>query len=137
MRFKTLTGKQIYKNLNPFRIDWDKSSRSKPQFAVKQFLKPFWEKYIIYEEMPVYGTLMHVDIVNASLKLAVEVQGNQHETYNPFFHGNRAGYFKSIKRDGLKLKWLELNDFKVIYIYENETPHLSKEFFKDKFGIFL
>jgi len=43
---------------------------------------------------------MKVDMINMTKRIAVEVQGAQHESFNKFFHGNsRANYLKSIKRD--------------------------------------
>ena len=57
MRFKTLTGaiRTVKKSKN-FLIDWDGKSRSKIQFNVKQYLKKYWLKHIVFEEFPVAGT---------------------------------------------------------------------------------
>jgi hypothetical protein len=138
MRFYTLSGKLVSKNISKYAVNWDKPCRSKVQFATKQFLRPFWSAYICVEEMPVTGTLLKVDFVNLSLKIAVEVNGNQHEKYNPFFHkGNPANYLKGFKNDAKKGLWLEKNGFQLVEIYENEVPLLSREFFKDKFDITL
>jgi very-short-patch-repair endonuclease len=79
-----------------------------------------------------------VDILNATRKIAVEVQGSQHSEYNKFFHGDsRLNYLKSIKRDVAKEKWLVANDFTLVEIYENEVKNLNKQFFKDKYDITL
>ena len=140
MKFLTPNGKLVNKNMNPYRIEWDnpKKSRSKIQFKVKQFLKPFWQQHLCFEESPVVGTLLKVDILNATLKIAVEIQGNQHTEFNKFFHNNSpAKYLKGFKNDVKKAEWLELNGYKLIEIYEDEVDTLSKEFFKDKFGIIL
>ena len=53
MRFKTLTGaiRTVKKSKN-FLIDWDGKSRSKIQFNVKQYLKKYWLKHIVFEEFP-------------------------------------------------------------------------------------
>jgi hypothetical protein len=131
-------GKAVSKNVSQYLVDWDASSRSKVQFNTKQFLKKYWKNHIVYEEFPVFGSRLKVDIVNATLRIAVEVHGKQHSAYNKFFHGDsRLNYLKSIKRDVAKEKWLSLNKFQLVEIYENEVKDLSEQFFKDKFNINL
>ena len=71
---------------------------SKIQFKVKDFFKDYWQNHICYEEFPVFGTRMKVDLINFTRKIAVEVQGDQHNQYNKFFHGgSRDKYLASIK----------------------------------------
>ena len=88
MRLFNLSGRLISKNVSKYRIDWDAHSKSKLQFEVKQFLKEFWLNHIVYEEFPVYGSRMRVDFLNATRKIAVEVNGAQHASFNKFFHQN-------------------------------------------------
>jgi hypothetical protein len=138
MKLFNVYGKAVSKNVSQYLINWDASSRSKVQFNTKQFLKKYWNNHIVYEEFPVFGSRLKVDIVNATLKIAVEVHGKQHSAFNKFFHGDsRLNYLKSIKRDVAKEKWLSLNNFHLIEIYENEVKDLSEQFFKDKFNINL
>lgn len=135
MRLYNIRGRQVNKNVSRYLIDWDKKSRSNLQFKVKQFLKPFWEKHIVYEEFPVFGTRMKVDIVNVTKFIAVEVNGQQHGSYNKFFHNSRYGYFQSISRDVKKEEWLEKNGFEVITVEYDEVDFLTEEFIKEKFDI--
>ena len=140
MRLFTPSGKLVYKNLERFRIRWDDPTKSKSQiqFAVKQFLKPFWFAHVVFEEMPVFGTRLHCDIVNMTRRIAVEVDGNQHENFNTFFHGgSRLKYLGSIKRDVAKEEWLEKNQIRLVRIYQDEAKTLTEAFFKEKFGIAL
>ena len=135
MRLYSTTGRLVNKNVNKYLIDWDKKSRSKIQFKVKQFLKEYWGNHIVYEEFPVYGTRLKVDILNATKKMAVEVNGSQHTSFNKFFHKTRINYLRSLKRDHRKLEWLKVNDFELIEIEEKEVPLVSYEFIKDRFGV--
>ena len=136
MRMYSITGRLMSKNVSKYKIDWGKKSRSKIQFAVKQFLKPHWCYQVCFEEFPVFGTKMSVDILNATKKIAIEVNGPQHKKFNKFFHGNsRANYFNSIKRDWKKTEWLERNEYTLIEIEYNEIKDLSIEFIKKKFGV--
>jgi hypothetical protein len=138
MRLINLRGKLVSRTVTRYLIKWDGRSRSKVQFKVKQFLKPFWKNHVCYEEFPVFGSRMKVDLLNATRKLAVEVHGSQHETFNRFFHDNsRVNFLKSIGRDNTKLEWLTLNGFTLIEIYEHEADKLTVGFFKEKFNINL
>ena len=135
MRLLDVHGKPRSKSVTKYRIDWEKKSRSKLQFNVKQFFNPYWKGHIVYEEFPVYGTRLKVDLLNATKKIAVEVQGLQHESFNKFFHGNsRAKYLASIKRDAQKAQWLELNGFVIMYIYRKDIPNLSLDFFSETYN---
>ena len=138
MRLLNINGKLQNRKVSKYLIKWNGKSRSKIQFKVKQFLKAFWKNQIVYEEFPVYGSRMHVDILNATKKIAIEVNGPQHSNFNKFFHGgSRLKYLESIKRDVAKANWLESNNFTLIEIEEDEVNSLSLEFFKKNFNILL
>jgi hypothetical protein len=136
MRLYNTHGRMQNRNVSKYLINWNKKSRSKLQKRVKDFLKPFWKGHIVYEEFPVYGTRLKVDILNATTKIAVEVNGPQHSSFNKFFHGNsRAKYLASIKRDHEKQCWLEKNQYKLIELEESDIKNLSKEFIETTFKI--
>ena len=138
MRLYNVNGKLVSRSVNKYLIDWNKKSRSKAQFQTKQFLKKYWLGHVVFEEFPVYGTKMHVDILNATAKIAIEVNGAQHDKFVPFFHKNsRLNYLKGIKRDHIKHNWLESNNFVVIQVLDSEVKELSKKYFKDHFDVNL
>ena len=138
MRLINLHGRVQNRKVTKYLIKWGGKSRSKIQFRVKQFLKPFWENQIVYEEFPVYGSRMSVDILNSTKKIAIEVQGKQHFQFNKFFHNNsRTKYLEGIKRDFQKAEWLNKNKFKLIKINEEEVSKLTKQFFEKSFNIKL
>lgn len=138
MKLYNIYGKAVSKNVSGYLINWDKPSRSKIQFKTKQFLKQYWKNHIVYEEFPVYGSLLKVDFINATRKIAVEVHGPQHSSFNKFFHGeSRLNYLKSIKRDVAKENWLTLNKFTLVEVYHDQVDDLNEKFFKDKYNIIL
>ena len=115
MRLLNINGKLVNKNVRKSLINWQGKSRSKLQLEFKNFFYLFWRNHIVYEEFPVYGTMLKVDFLNTTKRIAVEIQGNQHESFNKFFHENsRLKYLQSIKRDVQKVKWLEMNNFRDI-----------------------
>jgi hypothetical protein len=137
VKLLNIYGKLVNKNVSKYLINWNGKSRSEIQFKVKQFLKPFWVGLMVYEEFPVYGTLLKVDILNATLKIAIEVHGPQHGEFHYFHNNSPNAYLKSIKNDYQKSEWLEQNGFKFIEINHDEINTLSKAFFKEKFNLTL
>jgi len=79
---------------------------------------------------------MKVDLINMTKRIAVEVQGAQHDQFNKFFHNNsRANYLRSITRDYEKRTWLENNKFKILEIVQEDLSSLSKAYIEEKFEI--
>jgi hypothetical protein len=122
MIFKTLTGstKRLKKPKN-YLIKWDEASRSKFQYNVKQFLKKYWSTDMVFEELPMVGSRMSFDFYNATQNVAIEVQGEQHIKFTPFFHGTaKSNFLGQIRRDTEKQKYCELNSIKLIEIYPKD-----------------
>lgn len=112
--------KKRYKNVKKYLINWESSSRSKFQTRVKNFLEKFWDQDVIFEEFPVIGTRLSLDFYNANKKVAIEVQGRQHTKYVKFFHRDRLNYLSQLKRDQKKETFCELNQIKLVTIYEKD-----------------
>lgn len=136
MRLKTIYGKERNKNYQKYRIDWAKQERSKFQTNVKLWLKPYLEAHIVYSEFPCIGTLLKIDIFDATTNIAYEISGVQHQKFNEFFQGNRLGYLNQIKRDFNKQKFCDVNNIKLIEIFPEDLP-LNKEWFFEKWGVSL
>lgn len=137
MRLLNVKGRLVTKSVSKYAIKWNSPSKSLIQFKVKQFLKPYWSGCIVYEEFPVYGTLLKVDILNATLRIAIEVNGPQHSEFHYFHNNNPSEYLQGVKRDIIKVEWLEKNHFKLIEINWDEIDSLSKSFFKERFDLTL
>ena len=136
MVFKTLTGasKRVKKPKN-YLVKWGGQSRSKLQYSVKQFMKPYWDMDIVFEEFPIAGTRMSFDFYNSNKNIAIEVQGGQHLKYTPFFHGkSKSTFLSQIRRDNEKQKFCEINNIKLVEIYPNDE--LCVDLF-ESFGVIL
>ncbi len=135
MKFKTLTGSTAeLRNAKKYLIDWDKKSRSKFQFSVKEFLHPYWRSDIVFEELKMVGTKMSFDFYNANKKIAIEVQGRQHTKYVKFFHGSRMKYLEQLKRDDKKLRFCEINGITLVELYPEDV--VCADLF-EQFGVIL
>lgn len=138
MRFKIPdTKREIWVNINKYRVDWEKPARSKLQTRVKQFLYPYLKNHIVVEEFRIPKTRLTVDLIDLTEKVAYEVQGAQHQEFVPFFHGNPTSLFRQWGRDSKKQVFLEYNGYTLIQITNEDVPHLSKGYCKKKFNLDL
>lgn len=136
MKIKKINGKETNINIQKYRIDWDKKCRSKMQFNVKQFFRKYWSNHCCLEEFRIPGSLMTIDIVNLTKKLAIEINGNQHSEFNKFFHKNNiTNYRLQMERDVKKEDWCEKNGFTLIEIYQDDIEKLDRKWFKEKYNI--
>ena len=63
------------------------------------------------------------------LRVMIEVQGEQHFKFSPFFHGSVDNFNKSRSRDELKKEWCRNNNYTLVYFYYNEIAKLTEEEF--------
>jgi very-short-patch-repair endonuclease len=126
MEFLTLNNKKKRcKNLKKYLINWDAVSRSKLQKRVKDFVHKYWSNNIVFEEFPIVGTRLTLDFYNANKKVAIEVQGRQHQKYIEFFHADRINFLHQLKRDRKKELFCEKNGIILVTIFENEEINTS------------
>lgn len=139
MKFITATGKVKNINIHKYLVDWDEKERSKIQFEVKRFLRPFWKNHVVCSEFPVAGSKMTLDLFNITRNIAIEVQGNQHLQYNKHFHkGSMSNFLSQLKRDMTKEEFCERNKITLVEIFEEDMKEgLSKEWFLEKYEIEL
>jgi very-short-patch-repair endonuclease len=131
MKFIGLNNRELnLKNAKKYLIDWDKPSRSKFQSQTKDFLRPYWQHDIVFEEFRLVGTRLSFDFYNANKKIIIEVQGAQHTKFVKFFHGNRLKYLQQLKRDDKKYEFCQKNNLKLVEIYP--TDKICLEFFENQ-----
>lgn len=138
MKFKTLKGKIRAVKTPDYAIEWDnpKTSLSKFQFAVKQFLKSFWHKKICCEELPMAGSKNRFDLVNMTDKIVVECDGEGHSDPSYYLHSSPLDYLKQLQRDAAKNEWCKLNGFTMCRVLPEDLP-LTQEAFEKRHGVIL
>lgn len=120
MKLKNIFGREVNVNPAKYRVDWERVV-SKPQKAVKDILRPYWENKNVCEEFNIPSSKMRVDILNFTDMIAVEVSpASTHNLYNEFFNKNRSNYLRAQKRDLQKVQWLEDNGFEVVEIFDED-----------------
>jgi len=121
MRFRSLDGKIR-------SVDLSKNCRniitSKIQTKIYGYLQEIYGKNSILQEFIIPGTKMSLDFLLPNYSLAIEVDGKQHDKFNPFFHFDRKDFLKQVDRDDSKERWCKLNNFVLLSIKEDEK--LSK-----------
>jgi len=131
MKFIGLNDRELtLKNPKKYLIDWNKKSRSKFQLETKNFLKPYWQHDIVFEEFRMVGTRLSFDFYNANKKIIIEVQGAQHTKFVKFFHGNKLKYLQQLKRDDKKYEFCQKNNLRLVEIYP--TDKVCLEFFENQ-----
>lgn len=131
MKVKGINGKEYIWNLTGYNVfDDDKRKRSKYHVRARNLLKEIFNSYRILEEVKLPGStelhrksVLYLDFYIPSIKLAVEVHGEQHYDYSPFFHKSKADFLKSKARDEDKIAWCELNDINIIVLKYSESEH--------------
>ena len=89
------------------------SCRSKIQFEIGQIVKKRYPLDPILEDITIPETRLSLDFYIPHRKIAVEVQGEQHDQMNPFFHKTHADFEDQKNRDELKRFFCELNNIKL------------------------
>lgn len=125
MKYYSVGGKLVSRNVHRLKIIWSADSRSKFQTKIKNLLLPIWRNDIVFEEFPVFGTRLTLDFLNASRNIAVEVQGIQHIKYTPFFQNGESAYLDQLKRDQKKLVFCENNKIRLVEIFPEDMTAIE------------
>lgn len=140
MKVLGLNGRTFKITPSDYTVDWDRKV-SAPQKAVKDFLRPFWERHVVTEECAIKtgrgSRSMRIDLMNWTRRIAVEVSPSSSHSFNQFFHKTRVGFGAAMKRDLDKEEWCGLNRFTYVLIDDEALPRLSVEWFKETFDIDL
>lgn len=129
MKVVGINGKEYTWNLTGYDVfNDDKRKRSKYHIRARNILKETYNSYRILEEVKLPGStvlhrksVLYLDFYIPSIKLGVEVHGEQHYEYSPFFHRSKADFIKGQVRDDDKIAWCELNDIELITLKYSES----------------
>ena len=94
----------------------------------RQILTELFPYDKIYEEVVLPGVVsdfskrpLIADFYIHFYRLMIEVQGEQHYSYNTFFHKNKLEFFRAQRLDNLKQKWCNINAIKLITLPYNKN----------------
>jgi hypothetical protein len=117
---------KIY-NWNPTANQADTSNRSGLHKKAKELLDEMFPHDRILEEVSIPGTknmhrksTLRADFFIPNRNLMIEVHGEQHHKFNPFFFKNKLAFYKAQARDRDKKEWCEINSIRLIEFNYNE-----------------
>ena len=87
----------------------------------RNLLKQIFPFDQILEEVPIPSTSLFADFFIPKQMKMVEVQGEQHTNYTPFFHKDKRNFGKAKLRDKTKKEWCELNGIELIELSYAES----------------
>jgi hypothetical protein len=126
MKVTGLNGREY--NLDLKKYDKKNARCSKYHARAREILKENFGGYSIYEEVKLPGStssakksVLYLDFLVPNAKIGIEVHGNQHFEYVPFFHKSKAGFLFSQMRDRDKAEWCELNEIELI-VFRFDEP---------------
>ena len=119
MMFWDLNGKQhnVLLRTEDYPIKPEGAAKSKLQFLTGQKLQEFLPFALILEEFKIPGHDLYIDFFIPHKLIAIEIQGQQHNKFVPFFHKTIGGFVKSQDRDTIKKEWCRINNIDLIEIF--------------------
>lgn len=100
------------------------TNKSEPHIKTKELLVNLFPTLQILEEVPISlrrSETLYLDFYLPLKRYCIEVHGEQHYKFVPFYHNNLLGFIKAKKRDEDKKEWCNINDIKYIELPHNET----------------
>lgn len=104
--------------------------RSSFHLQARALLSEQYPTLQILEEVPIQlrrADTLYLDFYLPLIKTCVEVHGEQHYKFVPFYHNNFLGFLKSQKRDKEKIEWCSINGIRQVVFPYNESVELWKE----------
>lgn len=125
---------QLYSEMLNNKSHNCKSNRSSGEAIVEHYLSQYFSIKRQRETLqcinPITNRVMPYDIEIPELKVIVEIQGQQHLEFIPYFHGTIENFHYQQRKDSYKKRFAEKCGYTVIYIYYDE---LKNGTFKNKF----
>lgn len=71
--------------------------------------------------------MLFLDFFIPQIKLAIEVHGQQHYEYTPFFHKTKADFLLAKAKDEDKIEWCEINKVDIVVLKYCDTDEQWRE----------
>lgn len=91
-------------------------------------LKELFPLYQIYEEVTLPGTKtgvngksLYADFFIPQLKIVIEVHGEQHYKFSPFYHKDKYDFVRAKARDVAKQEFCDLNNITLVELPYSES----------------
>lgn len=118
-----LDGKEHSWNLSMY-CNNDRANASSGHKRARGLLVDIFPFDQILEELTLPGSgrfKLYADFFVPAQMLMIEVQGQQHFEFNPFFHKTKYAFYKAKQRDKQKVEWCKINNIDLIALDDKET----------------
>ena len=99
-------------------------NKSDLHLRARKLIKECFPTFQILEEVPIplrRSETLFMDFYLPLTKKCIEIHGEQHYKFVPFYHKNLMGFAKHKKRDQEKHEWCSINDIEYIALPFNEN----------------
>jgi hypothetical protein len=99
-------------------------NRSSLHLNARALLTEYFPTLQILEEVPIplrKNETLYLDFYVPLKKICLEVHGEQHYKFVPFYHSTMLNFLKSQKRDKEKLEWCDINNIQYIELPFDES----------------
>ena len=127
MKLLNLDGNLVNVDVRPSSYPLRGKSKSELQQKTKERILELYPRDVLLEEFVLPNSRMSIDLISFARRVAYEIDGEGHQKYTPFFHGqqNLNNFGKQISRDRKKDEWCQLNNIELIRIEsEKDLDHL-------------
>lgn len=118
-------------DLDGHQLSWNITGHINKAFAKKSsfhnkardLIRLIYPTMQILEEVPVYlrkSEIVYLDFYLPLNRKCLEVHGQQHYEFTPFYHSNKISFLRAQKRDRDKKQWCELNGISYIELPYNK-----------------
>ena len=99
------------------------SNKSSFHLKAREMIRETHPTLQILEEVSIQlrrSEVLFLDFYLPLIKLCVEIHGEQHYKFTPFYHSSRFAFMKAQKRDREKQEWCEINNITYLSLEFNE-----------------
>lgn len=110
-------------------INKGNTKKSSFHISARELIKKIYPTMQILEEVPIHirrSEVLYLDFYIPLNKKCIEVHGQQHYEFTPFYHGNKLSFLKAKKRDLEKKEWCENNNISYIELPFNKIDEWEK-----------
>lgn len=100
------------------------SNKSSLHLQARDLIKTSYPTLQTLEEVPIplrKNETLYLDFYIPLKKICIEIHGEQHFKFVPFYHTTILNFHKGQKRDREKQEWCETNNIKYIALAYNES----------------
>jgi hypothetical protein len=133
MKVYGLNGREYKISLNKY-LGCGDTGKSKYHILARGLINEIFNGFMVLEEVKLPGikapgvkSSLFLDFFIPNMKIGVEIHGEQHYNYIPFFHKTVSGFYDSKKRDALKIEWCELNSLELIELKYSDSISVWKK----------